>query len=165
MPMKLAPLFALLTSVSLHAAPALILHHGKVITVDKSFRIAEAIAINADGRIAAVGSNDEILALKNESTQQIDLAGKTVLPGLMDSHVHPGAAMIEFDHEIPTMETIADVLAYVSDRVKVSKPGDLISVRQIPSCFPPARIRCSTALPSSSVVTAATTKWPKAARA
>ncbi len=129
--MKLALLLTALASASLHAAPALILHHGKVITVDQNFRIAEAIAINADGRIAAVGSNDEVLALKDDSTQQLDLAGKTVLPGLMDSHVHPGAAMIEFDHEISTMETIADVLAYLSGRVKVSKPGDLISVRQI----------------------------------
>jgi predicted amidohydrolase YtcJ len=131
MPMKLALLYTALVSASLQAAPALILHHGKVITVDKNFRIAEAIAIEADGRIAAVGTNDEILVLKNDSTQVLDLAGKTVLPGLMDSHVHPGAAMTEFDHEIPTMETIADVLAYLGDRVKVSKPGDLISVRQI----------------------------------
>lgn len=129
--MKLAVLFTALASVSLHAAPALILHHGKVITVDKNFRIVEAIAIDADGRIAAIGTNDEVLARKGADSQLLDLAGKTVLPGLMDSHVHPGAAMIEFDHEIPTMETIADVLAYLSDRVKVSKPGDLISVRQI----------------------------------
>ena len=129
--MKLAVLFTALASVSLHAAPALILHHGKVITVDKNFRIAEAIAIEADGRIAAVGTNDEVLATKGANSQVVDLGGKTVLPGLMDSHVHPGAAMTEFDHEIPTMETIADVLAYLSDRVKVSKPGDLISVRQI----------------------------------
>ena len=128
--MKLTALLVVLVT-SLHAAPALILHHGKVITVDKDFRIAEAIAIEADGSIAAVGSNDEVLALKNDATQLLDLSGKTVLPGLMDSHVHPGAAMIEFDHEIPTMETIADVLAYLSGRVKVSQPGELISVRQI----------------------------------
>ena len=128
--MKLTALLVVLVT-SLHAAPALILHHGKVITVDKDFRIAEAIAIEADGRIAAVGRNDEVLALKNDATQLLDLSGKTVLPGLMDSHVHPGAAMIEFDHEIPTMETIADVLAYLSGRVKVSQPGELISVRQI----------------------------------
>lgn len=131
MPMKLALLFTALASVSLHAAPALILHHGKVVTADKNFSIAEAVAVSADGRIEAVGSNDEVLKLKGEGCQLVDLGGKTVLPGLMDSHVHPGAAMIEFDHEIPTMETIADVLAYVSERVKVSKPGDLISVRQI----------------------------------
>lgn len=131
MPMNLAILFTALASVSLHAAPVLILHHGKVITVDKNFRIAEAIAINADGRIAAVGTNDEVFATKGAGSQVLDLAGKTVLPGLMDSHVHPGAAMIEFDHEIPTMETIADVLAYLSGRVKASRPGELISVRQI----------------------------------
>ncbi len=128
--MKLASLCTLLAA-TLHAAPALILHHGKVITINKDFRIAEAIAIDADGRIAAVGSSDEVLALKKDATQLLDLAGKTVLPGLMDSHVHPGAAMIEFDHEIPTMETIAEVLAYLSGRVKISQPGELIMVRQI----------------------------------
>ncbi|WP_395743433.1 amidohydrolase [Prosthecobacter sp.] len=129
--MKLALLLTLLLAPFLHAAPALILHHGKIVTVDQNFRIAEAIAINADGRIAAVGSNDEVLKLKGEGSEVLDLGGKTVLPGLMDSHVHPGAAMIEFDHEIPTMETIADVLAYLSTRVKASRPGELISVRQI----------------------------------
>lgn len=116
---------------SLDAAPSLILHHGRVITVDENFRIAEAVAINPDGRIAAVGTNDEVLALKNESTQLLDLSGKTLLPGLMDSHIHPGAAMTEFDHEIPTMETIADVLAYIEGRVRVSKPGELILIRQV----------------------------------
>ncbi|HBJ87943.1 MAG TPA: amidohydrolase [Verrucomicrobiales bacterium] len=124
-------LLALLLATSLQAAPSLILHHGKVITVDQAFRIAEAIAIDADGRITAVGTNQEVLALKAESTQLLDLGGKTLLPGLMDSHVHPGAAMTEFDHEIPTMEAIADVLAYIAARVKTSKPGELILVRQI----------------------------------
>jgi predicted amidohydrolase YtcJ len=124
-------LLALLLVTSLHAAPSLILHHGKVINVDQTFRIAEAIAIEADGRIAAVGTNEEVLALKADSTQLLDLGGKALLPGLMDSHVHPGAAMTEFDHEIPTMETIADVLAYIAARVKTSKPGELILVRQI----------------------------------
>jgi hypothetical protein len=118
-------------SSSAIAAPALILHHAKVITVDSKFHIAEAVAVNEDGTIAAVGDNDEVLALKAGDTQIIDLAGRTLMPGLMDSHVHPGAAMTEFDHEIPTMETIADVLAYITSRVKASKPGDLILVRQV----------------------------------
>lgn len=129
--MKLLSFLAVLMSVSAQAAPALILHHGKVVTVDAGFRIAEAVAITGDGRIQAVGGNEETLALKDGSTQVIDLEGKTLLPGLMDSHVHPAAAMVEFDHEIPTMETIADVLAYIASRVKVSKPGELISLRQV----------------------------------
>lgn len=116
---------------SLHAAPVLILHHGKVMTVDATFRIAEAVAVDEGGRIVFVGSNEETLALKDGTTQVMDLGGKTLLPGLMDSHVHPGAAMTEFDHEIPTMETIADVLAYIAERVKGSKPGELILVRQV----------------------------------
>lgn len=129
--MKLTSLLAILMSVTLRAAPALILHHGKVITVDNDFHITEAIAVEADGRIVAVGANDEIIALKADSTQLLDLGGKTLLPGLMDSHVHPRAAMTEFDHEIPTMENIADVLAYIAGRVKVSQPGELIGVSQV----------------------------------
>lgn len=127
-PRFLLPLFA---TGSALAAPALILHHGKVVTVDAQFQIAEAVAVNSDGRIASVGSNSEVLALKGSETQVVDLGGKTLLPGLMDSHVHPGAAMTEFDHEIPTMENIADVLSYIRSRVKVSKPGELILVRQV----------------------------------
>ena len=50
-------------SSSAIAAPALILHHAKVITIDSKFHIAEAVAVNADGTIAAVGGNDEVLAL------------------------------------------------------------------------------------------------------
>lgn len=123
-------LFIVLT-VQVHSAPDLILHHGHVITVDEKFRFAEAVAVEA-GRIVAVGDNEEVLALKGDKTQLMDLEGRTLMPGLMDSHVHPSsAAMVEFDHEIPTMETIADVLAYIASRVKLSKPGDLVSLRQI----------------------------------
>lgn len=134
--MKFLPTFATFFALafpvcSLAAAPVLILHHGKVVTVDKGFRIAEAVAVDSDGRIVEVGKSEEVLKLEGPGTQVLDLGGKTLLPGLMDSHVHPGAAMTEFDHEIPTMENIDDVLAYVAGRVKASKPGDLILVRQV----------------------------------
>jgi predicted amidohydrolase YtcJ len=127
--MRLPALFFALT-LPLAAAPDFILHHGRVITVDEEFSLAEAVAVEA-GRIVAVGSNDEVLALKDGGTELLDMQGKTLLPGLMDSHVHPSAAMTEFDHEIPTMENIADVLAYIRTRVAASQPGDLISLRQI----------------------------------
>ncbi|HYF34178.1 MAG TPA: amidohydrolase, partial [Prosthecobacter sp.] len=121
----------LVSSSLLNAAPDFILHHGRVLTVNEKFEIAQAIAVEKE-RIVAVGTNAEVLALKGPDTQVVDLGGKTVLPGLMDSHVHPGsAAMVEFDHEIPTMETIADVLAYIEGRVRASKPGDLIGIRQV----------------------------------
>jgi predicted amidohydrolase YtcJ len=125
------PLLLLLTTAAgLEAAPDLILHHGRVLTLDPQSRIAEAVAIE-NGRITAVGTNEEVLALGSATTQRLDLGGRTLMPGLMDSHVHPGAAMTEFDHELPDMHRIADVLAYFKARAAVSEPGDLLSLRQV----------------------------------
>jgi predicted amidohydrolase YtcJ len=119
------------TSLVHAEAPDVILHHSRIVTVDDSFSIAEAVAIRGE-RIIAVGKNKELLASKGDKTQLIDLQGKMVLPGLMDSHVHPlGAALHEFDHPIPDMETIADVLAYVRLRAKDLPAGEWIMMRQI----------------------------------
>src|SRR5215471_17030226 len=125
-------LMTLLVS-SAHAAdrPDLILHNGKIVTVDKQFAIHQALAVRGD-KILHVGGNEEILKTKGPSTQLVDLEGKTVLPGLIDSHVHPnGACMTEFDHPIPEMETIADVLDYVKGRAKALAKGEWIEVRQV----------------------------------
>lgn len=123
--------FLCLCHVTLAQSPDLILHSGKIVTVDDKFSIADAIAIR-DERITAVGKNSEILVLKGEGTKIVDLAGKMVLPGLMDSHVHPtGAAMHEFDHPIPEMETISDVLQYIRERAKVVPEDDWILIRQV----------------------------------
>lgn len=112
-------------------APDLLLHNGKIATVDKDFRIVSAIAIG-DGKILALGSDDEILPRKGPQTRVIDLQGKLVVPGLIDSHVHPdGAAMHEFDHPIPVMESIDDVLAYIADRTKVVPEGEWITLSQV----------------------------------
>src|SRR5829696_5460546 len=85
----------------------LILHHGKVVTVR------------------------EVLRLKGPQTQVIDLKEKMVLPGLMDSHVHPtSAAMTEFDHPVPTMESIADLLEYIRARAAAVGEGKWVNVSQ-----------------------------------
>ncbi len=82
-------------------AAELILHNGRVVTVDRNFRVVQAVAVAA-GRIVAVGSDQEVLSLRGPQTRVVDLQGKMVLPGLIDSHVHPvGAALTEFDHPIP----------------------------------------------------------------
>jgi predicted amidohydrolase YtcJ len=109
----------------------LILHHGKIVTVDGKFTIAEALAVR-DDRILAVGSNTEILKLASSQSRRIDLKGKTVLPGLADSHVHPTAASTyEFDHPVPEMDTIADVLKYIGTRATVVEKGKWIVIRQV----------------------------------
>jgi len=112
-------------------SPDLVLYNGKIITVDDDFSIAQAVAVKGD-RIIAVGTNGDVRKLASSSTRSIDLNGKTVLPGLMDSHVHStGASMYEFDHTVPEMESIDDVLAYVKSRADVLDDGEWVRVRQV----------------------------------
>jgi predicted amidohydrolase YtcJ len=66
----------------------LILHNGKIVTVDERFTIAQAVAVR-EGKFLAVGKDQEILRLAGTETVKIDLKGKTVLPGLIDTHNHP----------------------------------------------------------------------------
>ena len=63
----------------------MILYNGKVYLEREKF--AEAVLVE-DDRIGAVGTNEEILAQKTEDTELLDLEGKTVIPGLNDSHAH-----------------------------------------------------------------------------
>ncbi len=112
------------------AEPAdLILHRAKVLTVDAKFTIADAIAIK-DGRILAVGSNDAVMSHNGPKTKTIDLRGKTVMPGLYDSHTHPvGAATSEFDEEIPYLKSLDDVFGYIRKKTKELPEGDWIVLR------------------------------------
>jgi len=62
-------------------------HNGKVLTVDERFSVAQALAVR-DGKIMAAGSNAEILNLAGPNTQRLDLKGKTIIPGFIDTHSH-----------------------------------------------------------------------------
>jgi predicted amidohydrolase YtcJ len=68
-------------------AADLIITNGKVATMVKEGSFAQAVAMK-DGKIEAVGSNAQILKLKKADTQVIDAGGRTVIPGLNDSHLH-----------------------------------------------------------------------------
>ena len=128
----LSLLFSFAQACVFAAAEAdLILHSGKVVTVDNRFSIRQAIAIR-EGRIMQVGNDPTLLKLKGPRTQMLDLQGRMVIPGLMDSHMHPtGASMTEFDHPLPEMESIQDVLEYFGARAKVVKPGEWIVLQQV----------------------------------
>ncbi|WP_042883036.1 amidohydrolase family protein [Cupriavidus necator] len=67
--------------------PDLILHNGRITTLDKAKPVATAVAIH-DGRFAAVGGDAEILSLAGPATNVIDLKGRSALPGLIDNHTH-----------------------------------------------------------------------------
>ena len=76
-----------------------VIQNGKIITVDARNTIAEAAAV-LDGKFVRVGSNDDVAGLTGAATQVIDLAGKTLVPGFIDSHTHPvstGAFMYSLD--------------------------------------------------------------------
>jgi predicted amidohydrolase YtcJ len=128
---KLFAAFALAIFSAWGAEADLILYHGKIVTVDGGFSIREAISI-AGGKIQQVGSDADVLKTRGAKTEVVDLGGKMVLPGLIDSHSHPAdASMVEFDHAIPDMETIADVLAYIRERARVVPKGGWIEVHQV----------------------------------
>ena len=106
----------------------LILINGKIVTVDEEFSTKEAIAVK-DGKVIATGPTKEIKNLKGEATEVIDLEGKTVLPGLYDSHLHmifTGVALQIINLRTPPMKNIADMAKAVGEKVKKAKPGEWI---------------------------------------
>jgi predicted amidohydrolase YtcJ len=118
-------------AVQVEGAPTadLVVNGAKVLTLDPSDRIATAVAVR-DGRIVAVGTDAEVSRLVGPKTERINADGATLLPGLYDSHVHPlGAATSEKDHAIPAYRSLADIKAYIAQRVAVQPKGSWIVVR------------------------------------
>jgi len=73
---------------ALEQRPAdLVIINAKIITVDKDFAIRQAVAVK-DGKIAAVGVDEEVRKFIGSDTMVLDLKGKSVLPGINDSHMH-----------------------------------------------------------------------------
>ena len=104
-------------------APDLVLFNGKVITVDRSFSVHEAVAIIGD-RIMAVGSDDQMKTVAGPATRMIDLKGRAVIPGLMDNHLHGAGGGPGVD--LSRARSMADVMTALQARAQASKPGDMI---------------------------------------
>jgi len=119
----------------LSADADLILHNGKILTADSRFRVVEAIAIK-DGKITRTGANGAVLGSeKGATTKVVDLQGKTVLPGLIDAHVHAiGAGLSEFKSKLPPLDSIADIQSYIREKAKTTPAGEWIVV---PRTLPP----------------------------
>jgi predicted amidohydrolase YtcJ len=109
----------------------LILYSGKIITVDAKNTIAEAIAIR-DGRILAVGKNADVLKLKDAHTRTVDLHGRTVTPGIIDSHSHPTSyGMKIFQPDLSQQKSLAEIIQTIGAKVQQSKPGEWITNSRI----------------------------------
>ena len=109
------------------AQPAdLVLRGGRVITVDAAWRIAEAIAVR-DGRFASVGTNAEIAGFVGPSTQVIELNGRTVVPGLIDTHLHQILTALNAPAvQLLSARSIADVQKAIAARAAQTPPGQWV---------------------------------------
>ncbi|MGA2741718.1 MAG: amidohydrolase [Bryobacteraceae bacterium] len=101
----------------------LILFNGKIVTVDDAFSIRQAIAIK-DGRILAVGSNE--LRDRYHAARSIDLGGRTVLPGFMDTHIHLGGHSRRYI-DFRETKSVAELQQQVRDKAKELGPGEWIT--------------------------------------
>ena len=120
-----------------------VLVNGKILTVDASFSVHEAIAIR-EGRVAAVGSTAAITKLAGPATRTIDLAGRTVIPGLIDSHMHATRAALSFSTEVNWIgaRSLADALDRLREAAHAARPGTWLIVVTPPAtldAFPERR--------------------------
>jgi predicted amidohydrolase YtcJ len=115
--------FSTLIASAARAAPDAIYLNGKIVTVDAGFTIAEAFAV-ASGKFTAVGKTADIRKLAGPETRIVDLHGRTVIPGLEDSHLHSAGGGPGVD--LSNARTISDVLAAIGGRAKTAAPGDVI---------------------------------------
>ena len=109
----------------------LVLVNGKIVTMDPEESIREAVAVKF-GRILAVGSSEEVEGLVGVETEVIDLEGRTVIPGLIDSHGHfvrTGATrMILVDlSEEAGVRSIADLQERLAARAEETPPGEWVT--------------------------------------
>jgi predicted amidohydrolase YtcJ len=112
-------------------APAdLILINGAVLTVDRTDSVAQAVAVGG-GKILAVGATDRIKALAGSATEVVDLRGRAVTPGLIDTHVHFSAADALFTVDLgdAAVKSIAEVKRRIAAQVAKSKPGEWVRGR------------------------------------
>lgn len=108
-------------------APDLILTNGKIITVDDRFTIAQAVAIRGE-RIIAVGATADVARLTGSDTRAIDLQGRSVIPGLIDNHMHllRYGATWQFEVRWDGIDRRAEALAMLRARTAQVPPGEWI---------------------------------------
>src|SRR5438045_6043045 len=105
-----------------------IIHNAKIAT-NSVPSFVEAISI-ADGKISAAGTDDEILRQRGPATKVIDAQGRTVIPGLNDSHMHPIRGGLNYNMELrwDGVPSLADALRMLKQQAQRTPPGPWIRV-------------------------------------
>ena len=106
-----------------------ILLNGKIVTLDDSSAVKEAVAVK-EGVIVAVGTDGEMRRRKGPQTREINLGGRTVIPGLIDSHIHATLAGLNWDSELhwQSLRTLAAGLQQIAAAATVKPAGTWIVV-------------------------------------
>src|SRR5215831_20918419 len=128
-----AGLAASLPSSGLSAQPTagadLIVFNGRMATQDERRSFASAVAIR-DGRFVAVGSDADVMAYRGDTTQMIDVGGRTVIPGLNDSHMHPIRGGLNYNMELrwDGVPSLADALRMLREQAQRTPPPQWVRV-------------------------------------
>lgn len=102
--------------------------NGEVIAVDADDNIEEALAVAGD-KILAVGTDEEIRGFVGDSTRVVDLDGRTLLPGIIDAHMHLlvyGTNRLGVDCKQPHVETLEDIFDELRKKCEATKPGEWV---------------------------------------
>lgn len=110
-------------------AAEMIIHNGRIATMEKERPFVPAAAI-ADGRFIAVGSESEVMEYKVDKTQVIDVNGRTVIPGLNDSHIHVIRGGLNFNMELrwDGVPSLALALEMLRERARRTPPPQWVRV-------------------------------------
>jgi predicted amidohydrolase YtcJ len=122
----LAGMSALALRAAQRSEPDVILYNANILTIDSAQARAGAVAI-ADGRFLAVGSNDDVRHMAKAGTRQVDVGGKTVVPGFIDAHTHPCYAGIRHLRWVDCdLRSIAEIQNAIRTRAAKTLPGDWV---------------------------------------
>lgn len=121
---------SLLLPVAAQAQPAdLIVTNAKIATLDAAASTAQALAVR-DGHIVAVGNATQMRTLAGPMTRTVDAGGRTVIPGLIDSHMHAVRAALSYSTEVNWIGagTIAEAMARIRTAAANARPGGWLIV-------------------------------------
>jgi predicted amidohydrolase YtcJ len=109
--------------------PDVVLLDGKIVTVDAASPLREALAIR-DGKILALGSTAEMRRLAGADTRVVELGGRTVIPGLIDSHLHAVRAALSFSTEVNWIgaRSLREALERISEAARRRPRGSWLIV-------------------------------------